>query len=74
MTRPPIAGKQIPCRRLAGVRQSMVHRTPFCTLLRFEKDLPTAQPRALWSPGHFATLLRGIVPTLLPDHDVCLTD
>ena len=52
--------------------------TPFCTLLRFRKP-PTdpAQPRVLLvapMSGHFATLLRGTVSTLLRDHDVWVTD
>jgi poly(3-hydroxybutyrate) depolymerase len=51
--------------------------TPFGTLLHFRKDIQMAQPRVLVvAPlsGHFATLLRGTVRTLLPDHDVFITD
>ena len=51
--------------------------TPFATLLRFKKDTDTVQPRVLVvAPlsGHFATLLRGTVQTLLPEHDVYITD
>lgn len=51
--------------------------TPFCTLLRFAKKTPAPQPRVLVvAPlsGHFATLLRNTVVTLLPDHDVYITD
>jgi len=51
--------------------------TPFGTLLRFKKDVNVAQPQVLVvAPlsGHFATLLRSLVRTLLPDHDVCITD
>ena len=36
-----------------------------------------AQPRVLVvAPlsGHFATLLRSLVRTMLPEHDVCITD
>jgi len=46
---------------------------PFGKLLHFAKDIDTAQPRVLVvAPlsGHFATLLRGTVETLLRDHDV----
>jgi poly(3-hydroxybutyrate) depolymerase len=46
-------------------------------LLRFRKDSRLEQPRVLLvAPlsGHFATLLRGTVETLLPDHDVYITD
>jgi polyhydroxyalkanoate depolymerase len=51
--------------------------TPFATLTRFRKDVDTAQPRVLVvAPlsGHFATLLRGTVRTLLADHEVYITD
>ncbi len=51
--------------------------TPFGTLLHFKKDVETAQPKVLVvAPlsGHFATLLRGTVLTMLPDHEVYLTD
>ena len=51
--------------------------TPFGTLLRFRKDVALAQPRALLvAPlsGHFATLLRATVRTMLPEHDVYITD
>ena len=63
--------------RLVAVRETAIHRTPFCTLLRLEKDLATVQPRVLLvAPlsGHFATLLRGTAQTLLVDHDVYITD
>jgi poly(3-hydroxybutyrate) depolymerase len=51
--------------------------TPFGTLLHFKKDIDTAQPRVLLvAPlsGHFATLLRGTVRTMLPENDVYITD
>ena len=51
--------------------------TPFATLLHFKKDIDIAQPRVLLvapMAGHFSTLLRDTVATLLPDHDVYLTD
>ena len=60
-----------------AVREVAVHRTPFCTLLRFEKDIPAPQPRVLLvapMSGHFATLLRGTVRTMLSEHDVYITD
>lgn len=50
---------------------------PFGKLLHFAKDIDTAQPKVLViAPlsGHFATLLRGTVQTLLSDHDVYITD
>ena len=51
--------------------------TPFGTLLRFRKEIETPQPRVmLVAPlsGHFATLLRNTVKTMLPEHDVYITD
>src|SRR5262245_7006943 len=51
--------------------------TPFGTLLHFRKDIEAHQPRVLVvAPlsGHFATLLRNTVRTLLADHDVYITD
>ena len=51
--------------------------TPFGTLLHFRKDSPVQQPRVLLvapMSGHFATLLRGTVEVMLPEHDVYITD
>ena len=63
--------------REVAVREEPLAVTPFGTLLHFKKDVDTAQPKVLVvAPlsGHFATLLRSLVKTLLPDHDVCITD
>jgi len=63
--------------REAAVTEEAVLRTPFGTLLRFRKDIVMAQPRVLLiAPlsGHFATLLRATVRTMLPEHDVFITD
>jgi poly(3-hydroxybutyrate) depolymerase len=63
--------------REMAVREEAVHTTPFGTLLRFAKDVDMPQPRVLLvAPlsGHFATLLRGTVQVLLPEHDVYITD
>ena len=51
--------------------------TPFGTLLHFRKSISPKQKRVLLvAPlaGHFATLLRDTVHTLLPEHDVFITD
>jgi polyhydroxyalkanoate depolymerase len=51
--------------------------TPFGTLLHFKKDIDMAQPRVLLiAPlsGHFSTLLRATVRTMLAEHDVYITD
>ncbi len=50
---------------------------PFCRLLHFVKEGAPEQPRVIvFAPlsGHFATLLRDTVRTLLADHDVWITD
>ncbi|MFZ5691728.1 MAG: polyhydroxyalkanoate depolymerase [Pseudomonadota bacterium] len=63
--------------REVEVTEEAVYATPFGTLLRFKKDIDTEQPRVLLvAPlsGHFATLLRGTVRTMLPEHDVYITD
>jgi poly(3-hydroxybutyrate) depolymerase len=63
--------------QFVAVTEEVTHRTPFCTLLHFRKNIETAQPKVLIiAPlsGHFATLLRSTVRTMLPDHDVYLTD
>ena len=67
---------QIGNRRVA-VTEEVVHATPFADLLHFAKDTPSVQPKLLVvapMSGHFATLLRGTVRTLLADNDVYLTD
>ena len=51
--------------------------TPFATLLRFRKEGAPVQPQVMVvapMSGHFATLLRDTVRTLLQDHDVYVTD
>jgi poly(3-hydroxybutyrate) depolymerase len=63
--------------REVAVREEAAHVTPFATLLHFKKDIDMAQPRVLLvAPlsGHFATLLRATVNTMLADHDVYITD
>jgi len=50
---------------------------PFCRLLHFRKAGAPAQPKVVvFAPlsGHFATLCRDTVKTLLADHDVWITD
>jgi poly(3-hydroxybutyrate) depolymerase len=62
---------------VVGVTEEPRFETPFGTLLRFRKDTDVVQPRVLVvapMSGHFATLLRGTVSVLLPDHDVYITD
>ncbi len=58
------------------VTEEKVRVTPFSTLLRFAKQTPQPQPRRvlLVAPmsGHFATLLRETVRTMLAEHARCL--
>jgi poly(3-hydroxybutyrate) depolymerase len=62
-----------------AVVEEVAKVTPFCSLVHFRKDaaFETAQPRVLViapMSGHFATLLRGTVRTMLAEHDVYITD
>ena len=63
--------------REVAVTERAAFATPFGTLLHFRKDIDATQPRVLLvapMSGHFATLLRATVETLLPEHDVYITD
>jgi poly(3-hydroxybutyrate) depolymerase len=63
--------------RRVAVHEEAVSGSPFGTLLRFAKTPHIDQPRVLLlAPlsGHFATLLRDTVRTMLPDHDVFISD
>jgi poly(3-hydroxybutyrate) depolymerase len=77
-TRPPFGIKSVTVgNREVEVREEAAQVTPFGTLLHFKKDIASTQPRVLMvAPlsGHFATLLRATVHTMLPDHDVYITD
>jgi len=60
-----------------AVREETLLSLPFCDLIHFAKDVAAAQPKMLIvAPlsGHFATLLRDTVKTLLGDHEVYITD
>jgi poly(3-hydroxybutyrate) depolymerase len=66
-----VKGESVP------VVEEVVLTTPFATLLRFKKPGASAQPKVLVvapMSGHFATLLRDTVRTVLQDHDVYVTD
>jgi polyhydroxyalkanoate depolymerase len=66
--------------RDAAVSQQAVWTRPFCSLLHFKRDLPKGRPAdpkvLIVAPlsGHYATLLRGTVEAMLPEHDVYITD
>jgi len=62
------------------VQELVARQKPFCRLLHFERELPPGRrpdPRVLLvAPlsGHHSTLLRDTVRTLLPTHDLYITD
>ncbi|HEX7883881.1 MAG TPA: polyhydroxyalkanoate depolymerase [Afipia sp.] len=63
--------------RKCAVIEEVPFKTPFGSLLHFKKEGAPTQPKVLLvapMSGHFATLLRGTVQTLLQDHDVYITD
>ncbi len=67
----PVEGRDVP------IREEAFYETPFATLLRFAKQTNVEQPRVMIvapMAGHFPTLLRNTVSTMLPDHDVFITD
>ena len=67
----PVDGREVPVAEVAALT------TPFGTLLRFQKETNVEQPRVLIvapMAGHFPTLLRHTVKTMLADHDVYITD
>ncbi|HMM75311.1 MAG TPA: polyhydroxyalkanoate depolymerase [Gammaproteobacteria bacterium] len=66
-----------------AVSEEVVWSRPFCELLHFKRDPAGLPPRHRDDPrvllvapmsGHYATLLRGTVRALLPDHEVYVTD
>jgi poly(3-hydroxybutyrate) depolymerase len=60
-----------------AVREVYDVQRPFCRLLHFVKEGAPAQSKVVvFAPlsGHFATLVRDTVKTLLADHDVWVTD
>ena len=76
--RPDFAIAPVPVgNELDGVGEEVTLRTPFGTLLHFVREDRAVLPRVLIvapMSGHFATLLRGTVQTMLADHDVWITD
>lgn len=76
--RPDFGIRSVMCDGVAvDVVEEVVTATAFGTLLRFRKETRKRQPAVLVvAPlsGHFSTLLRNTVQTMLPDHDVYITD
>jgi poly(3-hydroxybutyrate) depolymerase len=80
-------GFDLPATTIDGTDVAIVeektHSKPFCHLLHFKRQLPTALAARAADPkvlvvaplsGHHATLLRDTVRALLPDHNVWITD
>lgn len=60
-----------------SVSEQIVHRLPFGQLKQFKRATKRKDPKILMvapMSGHYATLLRGTVEAMLPDHDVYITD
>jgi len=60
-----------------AVSEEIALEMPFGNLVHFRKESGGRQPKVLLAApmaGHFPTLLRGTVQTLLADHDVYITD
>ncbi len=62
------------------VTEKVVWSRPFCDLIHFQRDLPKGRrpdhKLLIVAPmsGHYATLLRGTVETMLPNFEVYITD
>jgi poly(3-hydroxybutyrate) depolymerase len=64
------------------IREQVVAEKPFCRLIHFQRVMPDGMPARqdpkimLVAPlsGHHATLLRDTVRTLIPNHEVFITD
>lgn len=72
---------------LVPIIEEVVHHETFCDLLHFKRDLSVLPPKErkeaeadpkvlIVAPmsGHYATLLRGTVEAMMPEHDVYITD
>ena len=59
------------------VTEEIILRKPFGQLKHFRREGVSGQPRLLIvapMSGHYATLLRGTIERMLPNHDVYITD
>ncbi len=63
------------------INQEVVYRKPFCNLVHFDRDAAVIgrryDPKVLIvAPlsGHYATLLRGTVAAMVPEHNLYITD
>ncbi len=63
--------------KTVSVQESLETTTDFCHLFKFRKSTSANMPKVLLvapMSGHFATLLRSTVQTLVQDHEVYITD
>lgn len=63
--------------KTVGVNEEVVLKKPFCDLIHFNRGGQVAKDKVLLvAPlsGHHATLLKGTVEALLPEHEVYITD
>ena len=77
--RPPFGIDEVKVNgQAAAITEEVVLDKAFCQLLHFKKSRSAKnEPKVLvFAPlsGHFSTLLRDTVRTMLPDHDVTITD
>jgi poly(3-hydroxybutyrate) depolymerase len=75
ITTTTVAGRDV------AVTEKIQRTLPFCDLVQFARDEATTGKRndpkvLIVAPmsGHYATLLRGTVKSMLPEHDVYITD
>ena len=71
LTHTHIDGKKV------KVSEQTIIEKPFCTLTHFKRDTNRNDPKILIvapMSGHFATLLRGTVEALIPNHEVYITE
>jgi len=64
-------------RETVKVEEEIVLTQPFCNLIHFKRHIEASDPKVLIiapMSGHHATLLRGTVEAMLPDHDIYITD
>jgi polyhydroxyalkanoate depolymerase len=77
-TRPEFGIASVPVGSVeVAITERALWRTPFATLLNFRKATAVEQPRVLVvgpMSGHFTTLIRPTIRTLLSDHDVYVLD
>ncbi|MBL4895103.1 MAG: polyhydroxyalkanoate depolymerase [Emcibacter sp.] len=60
-----------------SIQEENILEQPFCSLKYFKRDIKNDDPKLLIvapMSGHYATLLRGTVEAMLPDHKVYITD